>query len=77
MKRIDEETTLPEYFKLWIKLYKYGAVREVTLRKYRETYHFIEKNIPILKLKRKRENKKEIGKRRSAFLSYSMSAEYI
>ena len=51
MKRIDEETTLPEYFKLWIKLYKDGAVREVTLRKYWETYHFIEKNIPILKLK--------------------------
>lgn len=51
MKRIDEETTLLEYFKLWIKLYKDGAVREVTLRKYWETYHFIEKNIPNLKLK--------------------------
>lgn len=36
MKRIDEETTLPEYFKLWIKLYKDG----VTLKKYWETYHF-------------------------------------
>ena len=50
MKSIDENTTLLEYFKLWIKLYKDGAVREVTLRKYWETYHFIEKNIPILKL---------------------------
>ena len=51
MKSIDENTTFLEYFKLWIKLYKVGAVREVTLKKYRETYHFIEKNIPILKLK--------------------------
>lgn len=32
MKNIDENTTLLEYFKLWIKLYKVGAVREVTLK---------------------------------------------
>lgn len=51
MKNIDENTTLLEYFKLWIKLYKVGAVREVTLKKYWETYHFIENNIPNLKLK--------------------------
>ena len=38
MKSIDENTTFLEYFKLWIKLYKDGAVREVTLRKYWETY---------------------------------------
>ena len=51
MKNIDENTTLLEYFKLWIKLYKVGAVRKVTLKKYWETYHFIENNIPNLKLK--------------------------
>lgn len=51
MKSINENTTLLEYFKLWIKLYKVGAVREVTLKKYWETYHFIENNIPNLKLK--------------------------
>lgn len=51
MKSIDENTTFLEYFKLWIKLYKVGAVREVTLKKYRETYHFIENNISNLKLK--------------------------
>ena len=33
MKNIDENTTLLEYFKLWIKLYKVGAVRKVTLKK--------------------------------------------
>ena len=51
MKNIDENTTLLEYFKLWIKLYKVGAVRKVTLKKYWETYHFIENNIPNLKLR--------------------------
>lgn len=51
MKSISKNTTLAEYFKDWIKLYKVNAVRLVTLKKYNESYTFIQKNLPNLRLK--------------------------
>lgn len=51
MNSISQNTTLVEYFKTWIKLYKVNAVRKVTLKKYDESYAFIKKNVPNLQLK--------------------------
>lgn len=51
MKSISKNITLAEYFNDWINLYKVNAVRKVTLNKYNESYTFIKKNLPNLRLK--------------------------
>lgn len=40
-----------EYFEQWIKEYKEGAIREVTMQKYRNTLRWLKKIAPDLKLK--------------------------
>lgn len=39
-----------DYYKKWVDLYKKGAVREVTLNKYRMTHNWLKKLIPDLKV---------------------------
>ena len=43
--------TFAKYFADWVKLYKDGAVRPVTLQKYKNTQKWIEKLAPTLKVK--------------------------
>ena len=40
-----------EYFEQWTKEYKEGAIREVTMQKYRNTLRWLKKIAPDLKLK--------------------------
>lgn len=42
---------LKDYYKRWVEMYKKGAIREVTLDKYRLTQSWIEKLVPDLELK--------------------------
>lgn len=51
MDIITPETTFKVYFRRWIKLYKEGAVRQVTLDKYWNNLKHIERIAPDLKLK--------------------------
>lgn len=44
-------TTFKEYYSEWINVYKKGAVRDVTLKKYYMSLKWIEKIIPELELK--------------------------
>lgn len=45
------DSLFKDYFEFWIKLYKEGAVRPVTLEKYRNNQKYIAKIIPNLKMK--------------------------
>ena len=45
------DSLFKDYFEFWIKLYKEGAVRPVTLEKYRNNHKHITKIIPNLKMK--------------------------
>lgn len=45
------DSLFKDYFEFWIKLYKEGAVRPVTLEKYRNNQKHIAKIIPNLKMK--------------------------
>lgn len=47
---IDSEMLFPEYYRQWIRIYKEGAIREVTMRKYKLTLTWLEKLVPSLKL---------------------------
>lgn len=49
-KRITKDTDFKFYFRYWIKLYKEGAVRKVTLNKYWNNLRHIEIIAPTLKL---------------------------
>lgn len=46
MQTIRRTDTFCEYYRQWIAVYKEGAVREVTLKKYLLTYSWLEKLIP-------------------------------
>ena len=50
MEEISRETLFSEYYSQWVKVYKEGAIRKVTLDKYRMTQSWIEKLVPDLKL---------------------------
>ena len=41
---------LKDYYKEWISVYKEGAIRDVTLSKYKMSYLWIEKLVPELRL---------------------------
>ena len=41
---------LKEYYRNWISVYKEGAIRDVTLSKYKMSLVWIEKLVPYLKL---------------------------
>lgn len=47
---IDNEMLFHEYYRQWIRIYKEGAIREVTMRKYKLTLTWLEKLAPSLKL---------------------------
>lgn len=40
-----------EYYKNWLEMYKEGAIREVTMKKYKMTLYWLEKIAPELKVK--------------------------
>lgn len=50
-KRTQNSELFCEYFERWIKVYKEGAVREVTLNKYKLALSWVKKLIPNLKVK--------------------------
>lgn len=47
---IDNEMLFHEYYRQWIRIYKEGAIREVTMRKYKLALMWLEKLVPSLKL---------------------------
>ena len=51
MPRRTKSQYLHEYFKSWVKLYKVGAIRDVTLQKYWVTYRKIKGLAPTLMMK--------------------------
>ena len=46
---VKEQMKFCDYFKDWINVYKQGAVRDVTMRKYQTTLSSLRKIIPELK----------------------------
>lgn len=50
LNSIDQTCLFCDYYEKWIKIYKEGAVRKVTLDKYKMTYQWLKKLIPNLKL---------------------------
>ena len=48
---INEESLFCDYYSEWISVYKEGAIREVTMGKYRLTQSWLAKLIPDLKIK--------------------------
>ena len=50
MNKITRETLLHEYFKQWTRLFKEGAVRPITLEKYRNNYVHLKNIVPDLAL---------------------------
>lgn len=48
---INEESLFCDYYSQWISVYKEGAIREVTMGKYRLTQSWLAKLIPDLKIK--------------------------
>mgnify|MGYP002522400756 CR=1 FL=1 len=51
MKNINGEILLYEYYEEWVEIYKCGAIREVTLMKYKNTLRWMKQLAPKLKLK--------------------------
>lgn len=46
----DRQDLFSEYYRKWIDIYKRGAVRDVTLRKYEMTLQWIKNIAPALKV---------------------------
>ena len=51
MDDIDKDDLFCDYYEKWIKIYKEGAIRKVTLDKYKMTLRWLRKLIPDLKIK--------------------------
>ena len=51
MDDIDKDDLFCDYYEKWIKIYKEGAIRKVTLDKYKMTRRWLRKLIPDLKIK--------------------------
>ena len=51
MDDIDKDDLFCDYHEKWIKIYKEGAIRKVTLDKYKMTLRWLRKLIPDLKIK--------------------------
>ena len=47
----NKEQLFSEYYEQWIKIYKVGAIRDVTLGKYNMTLQWVKKLMPNLKVK--------------------------
>ena len=50
MKQVNKNTLLVDYYEQWINVYKEGAIRNVTMKKYRLTLLWLKKIAPKLKL---------------------------
>lgn len=50
LNSIDHTYLFCDYYEKWIKIYKEGAVRRVTLDKYKMTYQWLKKLTPNLKI---------------------------
>lgn len=48
---ITEDSLFCDYYSQWVSVYKEGAIREVTMRKYRLTQSWLARLIPNLKIK--------------------------
>lgn len=48
--QIKENDLFSDYFNQWVKVYKVGAIREVTLSKYKMTLSWIKRLVPDLRL---------------------------
>lgn len=46
----NKKTTLYEYFKNWIEIYKKGAIREVTMKKYQLSLLWVKRLVPKMRL---------------------------
>ena len=51
MDDIDKDDLFCDYYEKWVKIYKEGAIRKVTLDKYKMTLRWLRKLIPDLKIK--------------------------
>lgn len=51
MDEINKDDLFCDYYEKWIKIYKAGAIRKVTLDKYKMTLRWLRKLIPDLKIK--------------------------
>lgn len=51
MNETNSEMLFSEYYENWISIYKEGAIRDVTLKKYQNSLTWIKKLVPELKLK--------------------------
>lgn len=51
MNANQEEMLFKDYYAQWVKVYKEGAIREVTMDKYRLTQLWLDKLVPELKLR--------------------------
>lgn len=51
MNANQEEMLFKDYYAQWVKVYKEGAIREVTMDKYRLTQSWLDKLVPELKLR--------------------------
>lgn len=51
MDDINKDDLFCDYYEKWIKIYKEGAIRKVTLDKYKMTLRWLRKLIPDLKIK--------------------------
>lgn len=50
LAKITPNDYLHTYYKQWITIYKEGAIRNVTLQKYKMTLHWLQELAPDLKL---------------------------
>ena len=50
MNNFNKEEFFKTYYKEWIEIYKEGAIRNVTMSKYKMTLKWIQKLVPNLKL---------------------------
>lgn len=48
---VQPENLFCEYYKQWVTTYKEGAIRKITMKKYRLTSSWLEKLAPELKVK--------------------------
>jgi integrase len=51
LDKINSDDLFHEYYSLWIRVYKEGAVRDVTMKKYLLTEGWLKKLIPDMKIK--------------------------
>ena len=51
LNNISSDCLFTDYYSQWISIYKEGAIRRVTLAKYKMTHSWLKKLIPSVKIK--------------------------